>query len=322
MFFYIFLQPEIFSEAASHGEDATQNLASILSGFLQNCFLAVFEDDRWAPSVKETLMEWPETLTRRRIMSLLVQFKKRKRFLYCITPDYTEEKSDLDCVFGQVASIPLDLVLVIDSERNRLTPVGVEITTRRAYQNTVFEPNRSAIAIYGKTCTPGDMDELDFLNFHFAKAFKYASEIHICDRICGSFNLSDNFRYTIKYLISWLGNILNDPATCKIVFHLGQPKGFGTDHILQELSSFKKTALPHTEIELHIYNESPATPSLPHQRFIITDQIALNIDRGLDFLDRNTHKCRDTYINCQDPEEAQRLLNGYTLGRLSIHAVR
>jgi len=321
MYFYVFLQPEVFSESAADGDDATQNLAAILSEFLQNCFLAVFEDDRWAPSVKEMLMEWPGTFTRKRIMSLLVQLKKHKRFLYCMTPDYSEGKSDLDCVFEQAASIPLDFVLVIDAEKDRSAPTGTEIATRRTYQNTVFEPKRSAIAVNGKTCVLGEMDNSAFLNFHLARALKYASEIHICDRICGSKNFSDNFRYTIKQLIHWLGRLLNDPAACKIVFHLGQPKGYGTNHILGELGSFKQRSLPRTEITLHIYSDSMSTQSLPHQRFIMTDQIALNIDRGLDFLDSNTHKCRDTYISCQNREEAQRLLDGYASGRLSIFPV-
>jgi len=321
MYFYVFLQPEMFSESAADGEDATQNLASILGGFLQNCFLAVFEDDRWAPSVKELLTKWPETANRKRITSLLVQLKKHKRFLYCLTPDYVGEKSDLDCAAEQAATIPLDLLLVIAAEKDRAVPSGAEIATRRTYQNTAFEPRRSAIAVNGRTCLLGDMDNLTFLNFHFAKALRYASEIHICDRIFGSSNFSDNFRYTIKQLLSWLGGILNDPAACKIVFHLGQPKGFGTDHLIGELSLFKQRSLPRAEMTLHIYSDSPATPSLPHQRFIMTDQIALNIDRGLDFLDSNTHKCRDTYISCQNREEAQRLLDGYYSGCLTTYTV-
>lgn len=321
MYFYVFLQPEVFSEASTHGEDAMQNVASILSGFLQNCFLAVFEDDRWSPSVKETLTAWPETLTRKRIMSLLVQLKKHKRFLYCIQPDYMAEKSDIDCVFDQAASVPLDLVLVVETEKVRSSSASTEITTRRTYQNTAFEQERSTIAVNGKTCVQGEMEIITFLNFHFARALKHATEIHICDRISGSKSFADNFLYTIEQFISWLGSLLNDPASCKIVFHLGQPKGFGSDHVLEKLATIKKKSLPKSQILLQFYNDVPATQTLPHQRFIMTDQIALNIDRGLDFLDRVTHKCRDTYISCQDSQDAQRLLDVYSSGRLPIQKV-
>lgn len=50
-------------------------------------------------------------------------------------------------------------------------------------------------------------------------------------------------------------------------------------------------------------------------------QVALDVDRGLDFLDRATRRCRDTYINYQNPEEAQRLLNSYSSGRVSSHVI-
>jgi hypothetical protein len=170
MYFYVFLQPEIFAESLIDGEDATQNVAAILNGFLQNCFLAVFEDDRWGTCVKEKLEEWPEMMTRRRVMSLLVHLKKQNRFLYCITPDYTGAKIELDCVVEQAISVSLDLIMVIASEGGRVAPAGIEVTTRRAYQDTAFEPKRSDLAVYGKTCNPDEMDEASFMDFHFAKS--------------------------------------------------------------------------------------------------------------------------------------------------------
>ena len=158
------------------------------------------------------------------------------------------------------------------------------------------------------------------MNFHFAGPLNTPPR-YICDRICGH-QLSDNFRYTVRQIIYWLGGLLNDHAACKIVFHLGQPSGYGIDHILSELAKFKQWSLPNTEMSVNIYRESAFTQSLPHQRFIMTDQIALNIDRGLDFLDRKTHRCRDTFICCQDRGEAQRLLDCYaTTGLLTCHPV-
>ncbi len=321
MYFYVFLQPEIFEEAAADGEDASQSLLGILNGFLQNCFLAVFEDDRWGEVVKEKLVDWPETMSRRRIMSLLVQFKKRNRFLYRISPDYSGQKSDLDCVFEQACMIPLDLVAVIDSECSRSAPVGIEIATRRTYQNTAFEAKRSDLAIYGKTCNPGEMAESAFMDFHFARALKYATEIHICDRVCGAKNFADNFHYTTKRFMLWLTNGLSNPAASTIIFHLGQPSGQGEAYIVTEIASLKKGPLSSARIEIHFYSEIPPNVTLPHQRFILTDQIALDLDRGMDFIDRKTGSCRDTYVNYQKPMDAQRLLKGCASGCISSHTV-
>ncbi|MDM7926511.1 MAG: hypothetical protein QUS35_10895 [bacterium] len=321
MYFYTFLQPEIFSESADRGEDSMQNMVSILKNFYQNCFLAVFEDDRWSQSIKEILEKWPETFARTRAKKLLKQMGMRNRFLYCIIPDYSGVKSDLDCMFEQAESIPLDLIMVIDAEKDRSIKKGIELTTSRDYQATSFEPKRSAIAVKGKTCVSGEMDNTSFLNYHFARALKYASEIHICDKICGRRNLADNYIYTIKQFIPWLGKNLVCPDKCKLVFHLGQPAGEGIDFILRKMTGFRQESLPTTEIELRFYGDTAGMPNLPHQRFILTNQIALNIDRGLDFLDRNTHKCRDTFISCQDPGEAQKLLRHFSSMGVDVRKV-
>jgi hypothetical protein len=311
----------MFEEAQADGEDATQNIASILNGFLQNCFVAVFEDDRWGTAVKEQLEIWAETMTRRRVKSILVQLKKHNRIIYNLVPDYNCKKPDIDCVFEQAPSVSLDLLMVIDSEGDRTAPPGVEIATRLTYQNTTFEPKRSEIAVDGMTCGPGDMDESAFMDFHFAKALKFASTIHICDRMCGKTSFTGNFRYTVERLMGWLGSVLVDPSSCKIIFHLGQPPGHGQQFILQQLTSIKSRILNSTQVDVHFYDESLPKATLPHQRFIMTEQIALDVDRGLDFLDRTTQKCRDTYVNYQNLKEAQKLLSSYSSGCISTHTI-
>jgi hypothetical protein len=50
---------------------------------------------------------------------------------------------------------------------------------------------------------------------------------------------------------------------------------------------------------------------MPHQRFILTDQFAIEIDRGLDFLDRATHKNRDVSVNTKSHSETSKLLAAY-----------
>lgn len=323
MYFYVFIQPEVFEEAQYDGEDAVINIASILGGFLQNCFLSVFEDDHWGEAVKEKLNEWPETDMRKRIKTLLSQLKKRKRILYNITPDYAGIISDLDSVFDQASSIPLDLLLIIEKEIHYSSQQGVEVTTRRRYQLTSFETKRSDLAVDGKTCIKGEMGEFDFMQFHFGRALRNATFIHICDRVCGIKNFAGNFGYTTKCLLRWLGDTLIDPINCNIIFHMGQPVGKGAQHVLNEISSFKKGPLSKTRIEIIFYNtdNSLPDPTLPHQRFFLTDQIALDIDRGLDFLDRKTKRCRDTYVNYQKREDANRLLQSYSTARGSSYLI-
>lgn len=321
MYFYVFIQPEVFDEALADGTDATQNICNIFSAFEQNCFLAVFEDNRWNVNVKEFLSLWPDTLTRRRIKTLLVHLKKHKRFLYCLTPDYLSVRSDLDCVFQQTSAKDLDLLLVVDSEGARTAPAGTEVATRHNYTYTNFEVKRSAIALHGKTCMPDDMDEGAFLDFHFRKALQYATSIQICDCVCGTTNFKDNFRYTTRRLLEWLEDLLQEPNKCNIVFHMGKPAGQGDQFILREISSYKNGRLTGTSFEVRFYDQALAGSRLPHQRFVLTDQVALDIDRGLDFLDQSTRKCRDTYINYQDSRVARRMLDRYPSSTYSSHRV-
>jgi hypothetical protein len=321
MYFYVFFQPDVFDEALADGEDAIQNVASILSNLLQNCLLAVFEDDRWGSAVRAKLEGWPETLCRRRIMSILKKFRLRNRFVYCLVPAYDGSMCDIDCVFQQAPGVPLDLIVVVAAESGRPVPAGSEVTTRANYQTTAFEPVRSDLAVDGKTCAPGVLSETDFMDFHFLKAVKHATAIHICDRVCGAHNYADNFKYTTERLMAWLEQNLFDPAGCKLCFHLGLPRGHGDAYIRAELAALKKGRLAGIQLEVCFYDEALPDPTLPHQRFVLTDQVALDIDRGLDFLDRTTHRNRDTYVNYQNRDEAEALLASCVSNRVSATIV-
>jgi len=304
MYYYVYLHPDVLAEAQRDGELAQNLLISILRNFLQDCFLTVFEDDRWSQEVKDILETWSSNMTKTKIQSILTIFKKRNRMLFNIKPDYLSEKTDLKCVFDQVSNIEIDL-LVIDEANHRDSMDGLEVSTIKSYYHSKFVDKRST-SENGKTCELGKMDQVSFLETHFKKGIKYAKKIHICDRLVGSKNLSDNFLYTIKIFFAWLGSILYDPDNCEIIFHTGQPKGVGAHHIEHEMKYYKTKYLSKTKISVYLYEK------LPHQRFFLTNQIAMDIDRGMDFFDKNTKKCRDTRITYREVEDAEKLLNTYS----------
>ncbi|MFH2001899.1 MAG: hypothetical protein ABIK28_19625 [Planctomycetota bacterium] len=321
MYFYVFLQPDVFDEAVSDGADAIQSVVGILTGLLQNCFLAVFEDYRWDESVKEKVEAWPPNMSRKRVKTILAQMKKGNRLLYSLVPDYEGTSADLKCVFDQATTNSLDLILMVEGEEEFPSPAGVELATRPTYQESAFEPMRSDLAVYGKTCTPEELDEMTFLEFHFQKALRFATEIHICDRLCGAKSFTGNFRYTVRQLFTWLGRVLEHPESCSIFFHIEKPSGKGDVFVIGEIDSIKKASLPSTPIEIRFYEKVDEKSALPHQRFIATDQVALNVERGLDFLDQGTKRCRDTFITYQNPEETRRLLSLYASQCVSRNAV-
>lgn len=315
MYFYVYVQPDVFVEANSDGGDAPTNLLGILRCFYQNCFLAAFEDGRWELQVKRAIEDWPEDMARKRIVSLLVRMKKSKRLLNCLAPDYLDLKPDLDCVCEQAPSIFLDLLLVVASEVSRCMGNGPEVTSRRTYHMSDFEEHRTDVAAHGSTVCAGEMAEIQFMDIHFRKAVRYAQQIHICDKFCGTSNFSQNFQYTVEQFLAWLSTALHEPQKCRIVFHFGQPAGLGDQHVIQKLGQYRHNHLSTTPVDICFYSGLTPDDVLPHQRFILTDQVALNIERGLDFLNESTQTCRETLVNYEKRAVAENFLSRYFGGR-------
>jgi len=107
--------------------------------------------------------------------------------------------------------------------------------------------------------------------------------------------------------MAWLASALADPGSCSIVFHLGEANGKKSAYINSELTNYRSAqGLAATPTEIRYYHTE-----MPHQRFILTDQFAIEIDRGLDFFDRSTHKNRDVSINTKSQSETSKLLAAY-----------
>jgi hypothetical protein len=59
MVFYVYLDPEIIGIAQQQGIFAIQNLLGIVQGFVENCFLAEFEDYRIQQAIGEYVKNLP-----------------------------------------------------------------------------------------------------------------------------------------------------------------------------------------------------------------------------------------------------------------------
>ncbi|NQT93798.1 MAG: hypothetical protein HQ559_13645 [Lentisphaerae bacterium] len=306
MVFYVYMQPEVIGDAAGSGKYGIQYLIALLRGFLQNCCLAEFCDNRSLDRIREQVKELPEDFDRVAIKKLLGQMAKLNRFVYCLQPDYDGEKTDLDCVCDQARDCLLNLILVSEADAGRQPPVGVEVSSLSSYQYTPFEEERSLLSSDGRTRVAGELDEGVFLDEHFLRALRYSSRIEICDRLAGTY-FSDNYKYTIQRFMSWLGTALADPGSCRILFHFGEAEGKKSKYIESELTNYRADGgLAGTPTEIRYYHTE-----MPHQRFILTDQFAIELDRGLDFLDRTTRKNRDVSVNTKNHGETTKLLTHY-----------
>ena len=318
MIFYIYIDPGVFDVAQADGPYAVQALIGAIRGFVQNCCVMEFDDRRVQAAIRDKLESMPASHERKILTSLLTVMAKRNRFIYCIKPDYTDVKSDTDVVIEQAAALFVDLALIGAPVRaDAVIPPSIQVTLLREYQNTHFESERSKIASEGRTTTPGEMSEADFLELLFKKAFRYAARIEICDKLFGS-KYSDNYKYTAKRLIEWLGANLHDRTRCKLIFHCAKPDGQADRYIQTTLKEVRDTVAVGLPVELQFYQLPTGDTCMPHERFVRTDQFALGVDRGMDFLDAGTSCCRDVFVSYKGLTACDAVLKSYISGRLPV----
>ena len=316
MVFYVYLQPEVVGEAQAGGTFAMQSLIGILRGFLQNCCIAEFDDYR--DSLKAAVNALPEDFNRTELKSVLAKLAKLHRFAYCLQEtDYLAGKAEAELAVEQSDSCLLDLLLLEEAMKD-CTPAGTaEVCMLANYQNSEFERRRSQIAGDGITHGPDEMAEADLLNGVFLKMLRHASgEIEICDCILGE-KFGDNFEYTIKVFLSWLGSALSAPGECSLTVHCGTPGKATPDYIKTQLAAFRAGPIADMKIAIQYYVEEDGKSRMPHERFILTDQFAVHLERGMDFLDKSSGKNRDAFVTMKSHAETVQLLDAYKALRAS-----
>lgn len=316
MIFYVYLDPDIFSQAEDNAPYGSQALIAALRGFLQYCCVMEFDDYRVQEAIREKVEAMASSYDRKIITVLLETMAKRNRFIYCLSPDYMTNKSDLETMFEQAEQTLIDLALLEAApEEGAAVPSSLQIATLENYQSSEFEKTRSHLAGVGSTPAPGSMGNEEFLNTHFLKGLKHAAKIEICDRVFGD-RFGDNFRYTVQEMIKWLSTVLIDPSNTELHFHCGEPRECTRDFLISELEKSRDKHVEGLPVHIHIYDTTDNQNPLPPDRFIITDQVCLSIGRGMDFLDRNTGKNRDVSINIASEKECLDTLKSFEANKI------
>ncbi|MBM3839075.1 MAG: hypothetical protein FJ398_14125 [Verrucomicrobia bacterium] len=312
MVFFVYFDPQVIETACGSG-DALQTLTAVLRGFVQNCLLLDFEDWRGHTEIQRQLGQAPEFTDRSVVKKLFAVLEKRNRFLFCFKDDYTSGKTDLELVFDQATAVELDFILTEDANGCPTSP-GIEVSKLKTYQNSQFEEKRAEVAANGRVYAGGEEVVDKFLDTNFWKALRASKRIHIWDKLFGE-RFGDNFEFTTRRLLQWLSDALLDPTACELVFHCGKPLKATSDHIVQKLSSFRRERTASMKISVQFYDPTDGDADLPHGRFIVTDQFAIEIERGMDFLDKKTERNRDGSFNLKDDGEIARVLQRYAQPR-------
>jgi|ERR1044072_1381614 hypothetical protein len=314
MFFYVYLEPKVIEIARDHGELGLQALIGVLLGFLENCFVADFEDERGWNEVRDLVNGLDDDDNRKRIKEILTVMYKRNRLIGCLSPDYAGERRDVECLIEQARGALLDLLLMSELGEYFDGFTEAETSTLEMYQRTRFARERADMAGGGVTMEDGELDEIAFLNRFLLKALKHAHSIEICDRIFGE-KYGGNYRYTAGVFFEWLEQNLEDPANCRIVIHCGVPDEERIEQLKGHLKSLKRDRLAGTTLQLCFYDPVSFRGALPHDRFIVTDQIAIGLPRGMDFLNERTRKTRDLTMDYKKSDQVNRLIASYSAGK-------
>lgn len=306
MVFFVYLDRGVLGDAKRGGALGLQALTSILRAMLQNCILLDFDDWRWEPAVKRALASDDGSFDLSLVKKLLVQLKKKERIVPFFSDDYSGA-GDMQIVTAQATAAELDLILA-PSTGPPSAGTGYEVADLQGYQQTAFEETRAEAAANGREYSGGELAEGPFLDLNFRKLLRFASRVDICDAIFGR-KFADSYEYSIKALLVLMGGVLADPDNATLTIHCEQSNRNG--HLLTRLASHRPAPLKNLRIEVSFYQNARGGQCLPHERYLVTNQVALEIGRGMDFLDKATGRNRDVSINLKDSATVRAKIGAY-----------
>jgi hypothetical protein len=306
MVFFVYLDPRVLGDARKGGVLGLEAMTSVLRAMLQNCILLDFDDWRWETAVKRALQSDDGSFDLSLVKKLLVHLKKKHRVVPYFTDDYSGA-DDMQIVVAQSTAAEIDMILVCSTGAHS-AGAGCEVADLQGYQQTTFEETRADAAANGREYSGGELAEGHFLDLNFRKLLKFASRVEICDAIFGR-KFADSYEYSIKALLALMGGVLADPDHATLTIHCEQSNRNG--HLLTQLATHRPAALKNLTIEVCFYKNSAGGQCLPHERYLVTDQVALELGRGMDFLDKATGTNRDLSISLKDSDRVRAKIGAY-----------
>ena len=280
MVFYAYLDPAVIERAYQRQPYGYQCLIAMLRGFIQNCCI-MDRNGAVKAGIANQVRKLRNDSDRKMLDTILRFLNRHNRFI--------DETEDAD---------------VIVSESNQTDSVGAgrsrgEVCSLANYQFTDFEHKRCMSAHGGVTLGFGQFSAKELLSRHFLRALQYARHLQIYDGSLGP-NCSESYRYTVDAFLNWFRQVNPHATQYPVQIHSREPKG--------EKQSERQALLRDIRalgVEITFYRH------LPHDRFILTDQFALEIGRGMDFLDLYKGCNRDVSIATKDLRQVKSLLQSY-----------
>lgn len=314
MFFLVYFDPDVIDRAVAEGDCGMALLAAILRGMQQNCLFADFINEDVTQDLANRVRGLPEEYARKGIKAALARLVKDNRCVPCFEYDPNPDTPSAEVARAQGERVGLSVALVeptTDGDDAR----PFEITDLIGYQYTGFETNRSHLSANGATVAPNEFDGPTFFDRHLAVAIRHASQIEVCDGVFGrKFGSGDDFGYTIGEFVKAIGAAKPDRDGCELIIHCEDPDNANRRHDLeQHLKRVRDEYCSGLAVSVQYYkNNADPARCLPHARFLVTERLAVNMDRGLDFLVVRTKRTRDVHLAYMSQAKARDVLASYS----------
>jgi len=287
MFFYVFIDPDIISEAASHGEMGLGRLVEFLHGLDRDCIVAETDFWRVGDEIKEKVKAIELQHERKEVEELIVHLWKQGPFVVVEGDD--GETALLEIAIEHGNRDGLDLIL---TPKEGAARVGAhwEASSLAKLHATSFSRHRDNLK-GGKPFNAGDISIQLLFETCFRKMLYHAARITIVDYALGEYLGGPQYENLPKW-IRWIDQNLRSPKDVKLVIRTvgeeGKAELRSLRNLVRDLSN---------EVDFTIILETkPDKKQLPHNRYLIADSKCLDIDRGIDICDGRGN-CRKVAIN-------------------------
>tara|TARA_R110002096_G_scaffold288244_1_gene481939 strand:+ start:9694 stop:10569 length:876 start_codon:yes stop_codon:yes gene_type:complete len=283
MYFYVFIDPEIISEATEHGQMGLGRFVEVLKGFRTDCLMA--ETDLWrvGEEIKGKIKAIALPAERKEILELIIHLWKQGPFVEMKGDGGEEELVKFAVEVGDQFGIDLIFTPSIN-----LPDSGVswEASTLTNLHSTRFSQTRGNI---GKSVRvkKGELSFESICEKHFGKMVAHARKITIVDYALGEYLGGSQYQNVAKW-VRWLEFKLECPKQVELVF-----KTVNNSRTIKSLSNLIRDL--NQQVELNLVLNTAAKGDLPHRRFLIVEGKCLDIDLGVDICDEDD-KCRSVEI--------------------------
>lgn len=272
MIFIVALDPSSVEWAGQQGELGYDHLTGVLQCLLQNCFIAETESWRVGAELKLAVKSLKKMGNRKRVSALIETLVSpgRNRLYPVIDDSGFAPVASIGNIFAsQTNHRELDLIV---TEAEPLVPGTVETTKLSGFNQTNFARERSKRSS-SLSFAAGSMSAEQLFRDYFRRLLLIGDELTVVDYMIGR-EFGGNFAESLVHWCRFL-NELDKPMLWTI--HTEPPQ-------CRRLQTAIEDQLGDSDVRVRIVSHSPER--LPHERYLRSAGICIDVGRGIDLFDR------------------------------------